>query len=44
MCDQKQCDGHVVNCGNCKGSGRDPQYPLTQACKVCKGVGSVLLK
>lgn len=46
MCDNPQTkpEGHVVKCGNCKGNGRDPQYPITKECKPCKGVGSVLLK
>lgn len=38
------CPGHVVQCGSCKGSGRDPVLPLSQKCDVCKGVGSVLLQ
>jgi len=37
-------EGHVVKCGTCKGSGRNPLLPLTKACGVCRGVGSVLLK
>lgn len=44
MCDQQKCEGHVVKCGNCKGTGRDPQFSLIKECGVCKGVGSVLLK
>ncbi len=43
MCDQQPCQGHVVDCGNCKGKGRDPQFPLLQKCDVCNGVGKVLL-
>jgi len=37
---QQPCPGHVVKCGNCKGTGRVGGY----RCTVCKGVGSVLLK
>ncbi len=37
-------EGHVVQCGSCEGSGRNPLLPLTQQCRVCNGVGSVLLK
>lgn len=42
MCDnpQPQPEGHVVQCGSCKGTGR----VLAITCSVCKGVGSVLLK
>lgn len=38
MCDQNKCEGHVVKCGNCKGTGRI----LASTCDVCKGVGSHL--
>ncbi|MEV0149134.1 MULTISPECIES: hypothetical protein [unclassified Nonomuraea] len=44
MCDQNKCEGHVVECRNCEGKGRDPLYPISKKCDVCKGVGSVLLK
>lgn len=44
MCDNPQPEGHVVKCGSCKGTGRNPLYPLIEECKPCKGVGSVLLK
>ncbi|MGW4791161.1 hypothetical protein ACWEPC_01935 [Nonomuraea sp. NPDC004297] len=41
---QQPCRGHVVKCSNCKGKGRDPEFPISKKCDVCKGVGSVLLK
>lgn len=43
MC-EPQSEGHVVECGNCQGKGRNPEFPLTQKCSVCQGVGKVLLK
>ena len=42
MSDQKP-EGHVVKCGSCKGSGRNPNA-RSFSCSTCKGVGSVLLK
>ncbi|GAA3180628.1 hypothetical protein [Nonomuraea roseoviolacea] len=44
MCHQNNCEGHVVKCSSCKGTGRDHLTPLIKKCDVCKGVGSVLLK
>lgn len=41
MCDQPKCEGHVVKCANCKGTGKEGPYTK---CSVCNGVGSVLLK
>lgn len=43
MCEQP-CQGHVVQCGNCQGDGRDPRWPLVAECGTCQGVGSVLLQ
>ena len=40
---ENPCPGHVVTCGSCQGSGRDHLVPLIDACKICEGVGSVLL-
>lgn len=40
MCDKDKCEGHVVKCGRCKGTGMEMLLP----CPTCKGVGSVLLK
>jgi DnaJ-class molecular chaperone len=37
---QTPCPGHVVTCGTCKGTGQD----FGIQCRVCSGVGSVLLK
>ncbi|MEV4304211.1 hypothetical protein [Nonomuraea sp. NPDC049624] len=40
MSDEKSCEGHVVKCGTCSGSGKVMGFK----CNVCEGVGSVLLK
>lgn len=44
MNDNPPCPGHLVDCGSCEGSGRDPVFPLSRECKVCEGVGKLLLQ
>lgn len=39
MCDNNQCEGHIVKCASCKGTGKEFGFK----CRVCDGVGSVLL-
>lgn len=44
MCDNNQCEGHVVPCGSCNGTGKESgKASGLLKCTVCRGVGSVLL-
>lgn len=43
MCDNSKCEGHVVKCALCEGSGKKYGPGSFVKCDSCGGVGSVLL-